>query len=87
MEQHISFYKIYIFRFTDFNGILNKNAKQNIVNSMWRENLYIYWRRLYMYKICDKHVLELMVIFTGKDLYWILLLTKLQTLRLATLLK
>ena len=37
MEQHISFYKIYIFRFTDFNGM--QNAKQNIVNSMWRENL------------------------------------------------
>ena len=39
MEQHISFSKIYIFCFTDFNGMLNKNAKQNIVNSMWREDL------------------------------------------------
>ena len=39
MEQHLSFSKIYIFRFTDFNGMLNKNAKQNIVNSMWREDL------------------------------------------------
>ena len=39
MEQQKSFYKIYIFCFTDFNGMLNKNAKQNIVNSMWREDL------------------------------------------------
>ena len=39
MEQDISVYKIYIFRFADFNGMLNKNAKQNIVNSMWREDL------------------------------------------------
>ena len=39
MEQHISFFKIYIFRFTDFNRMLNKNAKQNIVNSMGREDL------------------------------------------------
>ena len=30
---------MYIFRFTDFNGILNKNAKQSIVNFMWREDL------------------------------------------------
>ena len=39
MEKHISFYKICIFRFTDFKGMLNKNAKQNIVNSVWREDL------------------------------------------------
>ena len=37
MKQHISFYKIYIFRFIDFNGM--QNVKQNIVNSMWRKNL------------------------------------------------
>ena len=37
MEQDISFYKIYIFRFADFNGM--QNAKQNIVNYVWRENL------------------------------------------------
>ena len=37
MEQHISFYKIHIFRFTDFNGM--QNVKQNIVNTMLRENL------------------------------------------------
>ena len=39
MEQHISFSKIYIFRFADFNGMLNENVKQNIVNSMGREDL------------------------------------------------
>ena len=39
MEQDISVYKIYIFRFTDLNDMLNKNAKQNIVNFMWREDL------------------------------------------------
>ena len=37
MEQHLSFYKIYIFRFIDFNGM--QNVKQNIANSMWRNNL------------------------------------------------
>ena len=39
---------MYIFRFTDFNGILNKNPKQNIVNSMWREDFkgYIYTRSM-----------------------------------------
>ena len=65
MEQHISFYKIYIFRFTDFNGMQNKNAKQNIVNSMWREDL----KGLYIYKTCDKRVLEHIVIFTRKNLF------------------
>ena len=64
MEQHISFYKIYIFRFTDFNGMQNKNAKQNIVNSMWREDL----KGLYIYKTCDKRVLEHIAIFTRKHL-------------------
>ena len=39
MGQHISFSKIYIFRFADFNGMLNENVKQNIVNSMGREDL------------------------------------------------
>ena len=39
MEQHISFYKFYIFCFRDFNDMQNINAKQNIVNSMWREDL------------------------------------------------
>ena len=39
MEQHISFYKIYIVRFADFDCMLNKNSKQNIVNSMWTEDL------------------------------------------------
>ena len=33
------FSKIYIFRFADFNGMLNENVKQNIVNSMGREDL------------------------------------------------
>ena len=41
MEQHISFYKIYIFYFTGFNGMLNKNAKQNIANSMLRKDLKV----------------------------------------------
>ena len=54
MEQQKSFYKIYIFCFTDFNSMLNKNSKQNIVNSMWREDL----KGLYIYKTCDKRVLE-----------------------------
>ena len=39
MKRHISFYKICIFRFTDFNRMQNKNAKQNIANSMRREDL------------------------------------------------
>ena len=37
MEQHISFYKICIFRFTDFNGMQNAKCKKK--KSMWRENL------------------------------------------------
>ena len=60
MEQQKSFYKIYIFCFTDFNGMLNKNAKQNIVNSMWREDL----KGLYIYK----RVLEHIAIFKRKHL-------------------
>ena len=79
MNNHgTSFYKMYIFRFTDFNGILNKNAKQSIVN----------FKRLYICKICNKRVLEHISIFTGKHLCWVLLLIKLQTFfRPATLLK
>ena len=61
----MSFYRIYIICFTDFNEMQNKNAKQNEVNSMWREGLP---KRLYMYKICDKLVLEHIAIFTGKHL-------------------
>ena len=47
------FSKIYILHFTNFNGMLNKNAKQNKVNSMWREGLMDGLRRLHIYKICD----------------------------------
>ena len=36
--KNISFYKTYRFCFTDFNGMLNENAKQIIVNSLWRED-------------------------------------------------
>ena len=61
----MSFYRIYIICFTDFNEMQNKNAKQNEVNSMRREGLP---KRLYMYKICDKLVLEHIAIFTGKHL-------------------
>ena len=39
MKRHVSFYKIYIFRFIDFNRMQNKNAKQNIANYMRREDL------------------------------------------------
>ena len=34
-------YHFIIFRFTDFNGMLNKNAKQDIVNSMWKDDLKV----------------------------------------------
>ena len=64
MEQQKSFYKMYIFCFTDFNGMLNKNAKQNIVNSMWREDL----KGFYIYKTYDRRVLEHIAIFTRKHL-------------------
>ena len=77
---------MHIFRFTDFNGMQNKNAKQNIVNSMWREDL----KGCTIYKICDKLVLEHIAIFTGKHLRLFTLfkfMTKLQTIRPATLLK
>ena len=39
---------MYIFRFTDFKGMLNKNPKQNIVNSMWSEDFkgYTYTRSM-----------------------------------------
>ena len=57
----ISFHKIYVFCFTDINGMLNKSAKQNIVNSIWREDLKgctytrsetnVRLKRLYIYKI------------------------------------
>ena len=86
MEKHISFYKIYIFRFTDFNGMQNKNAKPNIVNSMWRE----YLKGCSIYKICDKLILEHIAIFTGKHRCLFTpfkFMTKLQTFKLATLLK
>ena len=37
--------------------------------------------------LCKKHVLKNLAIFTGKQLYWSLLLIKLQAFRPATLLK
>ena len=83
MEQHISFSKIYIFRFADFNGMLNENVKQNIVNSMGREDL----NGCTIQDLWQTFSWTYLAIFTVKHLCWTLVLTKLETFRPATLLK
>ena len=63
--------------------MLNENVKQNIVNSMGREDL----NGCTIQDLWQTFSWTYLAIFTVKHLCWTLVLTKLETFRPATLLK